>query len=153
MLKAGDKAPAFSLADQDGTTVSLKDFKGRKVALYCYPKDQTPGCTTQACNLRDHSAALEKAGIVVLGLSPDDSKSHAKFVGKYELPFTLLADPAKTTLEAYGVWAEKSMYGRTYMGVVRTTFLIDEAGRIAGIIEKPKVSDHAAEVLAGFGLA
>ena len=152
MTKTGSKAPDFTLMDESGKAVSLKDFRGRKVALYCYPKDMTPGCTTQACNLRDHDAALRKAGIVVLGLSPDPSKSHAKFRAKHELPFTLLADPEKVLLQKLGVWAEKSMYGRKYMGVLRTTFLIDEDGKVAGIIEKPKVGDHAAEILAGFGV-
>jgi peroxiredoxin Q/BCP len=149
----GKKAPALSLNDQDGTRVTLKDLRGKKVAIYFYPKDQTPGCTTQACNLRDNYAAVRKADIVVLGVSPDDEASHTKFIAKQDLPFTLLADPAKKALEAYGVWSEKNMYGRKYMGVVRTTFLIDESGTIVKIIAKPKVADHTREILDGFGLS
>tara|TARA_B100000809_G_scaffold262573_1_gene313848 strand:+ start:471 stop:941 length:471 start_codon:yes stop_codon:yes gene_type:complete len=149
----GKKAPALSLNDQDGTRVTLKDLRGKKVAIYFYPKDQTPGCTTQACNLRDNYAAVRKADIVVLGVSPDDEASHTKFIAKQDLPFTLLADPAKKALEAYGVWREKNMYGRKYMGVVRTTFLIDESGTIVKIIAKPKVADHTREILDGFGLS
>ena len=149
----GKKAPALSLNDQDGTRVTLKDLRGKKVAIYFYPKDQTPGCTTQACNLRDNYAAVRKADIVVLGVSPDDEASHTKFIAKQDLPFTLLADPAKKALEAYGVWREKNMYGRKYMGVVRTTFLIDESGTIVKIITKPKVADHTREILDGFGLS
>lgn len=149
----GKKAPALSLNDQDGTRVTLKDLRGKKVAIYFYPKDQTPGCTTQACNLRDNYAAVRKADIVVLGVSPDDEASHTKFIAKQDLPFTLLADPAKKALEAYGVWREKNMYGRKYMGVVRTTFLIDESGTIVKIIAKPKVAEHTREILDGFGLS
>jgi peroxiredoxin Q/BCP len=149
----GKKAPALSLNDQDGTRVTLKDLRGKKVAIYFYPKDQTPGCTTQACNLRDNYAAVRKADIVVLGVSPDDEASHTKFIAKQDLPFTLLADPAKKALEAYGVWSEKNMYGRKYMGVVRTTFLIDESGTIVKIIAKPNVADHTREILDGFGLS
>ena len=149
----GKKAPALSLNDQDGTRVTLKDLRGKKVAIYFYPKDQTPGCTTQACNLRDNYAAVRKADIVVLGVSPDDEASHTKFIAKQDLPFTLLADPDKKALEAYGVWREKNMYGRKYMGVVRTTFLIDESGTIVKIIAKPKVADHTREILDGFGVS
>lgn len=152
-LEEGKKAPALSLNDPDGKRVTLKELQGKKVALYFYPKDQTPGCTTQACNIRDNYGALKKAGVVVLGISPDDEASHTKFIAKQDLPFTLLADPDKKALEAYGVWREKNMYGRKYMGVVRTTFLIDESGTIVKIIAKPKVADHTREILDGFGVS
>ena len=150
MIEAGTAAPDFTVDDQDGNPVSLKDFKGRKVALYFYPKDMTPGCTTQACNLRDHDAALAKAGIQVLGVSADEAKRHVKFIEKYDLPFPLLADTDKAVAEAYGVWGEKKMYGKSFMGIKRTTFLINEEGQVVKVIAKPKVKEHAAEVLAGF---
>lgn len=147
-LSEGKKAPAVKLKDQNGKTVSLADFAGKKVVIYFYPKDMTSTCTVQACNLRDHFDLLRKNGIVVMGISPDDVDTHKKFETKNDLPFILLADPKQEVLKKYGVWGEKSMYGRKYMGVLRTTFLIDEKGIIRRIIEKPKSSEHAKEILA-----
>ena len=147
VLKEGDKAPAFSGLDQNGKKVALKDFKGKKLALYFYPQDGTPTCTLQACNLRDHYPALQKAGYDVVGVSPDDVQKHKKFETKHELPFTLIADTSHEILEKYGVWGEKMLYGRKYMGVIRTTFLIDEKGKIVRIIAKPKSKEHASEIL------
>ena len=147
-LKPGNKAPDFTAKDQNGKEISLHDYKGKKVALYFYPKDDTPGCTAEACNLRDNYGAIKKAGYEILGVSPDNEKSHTKFIGKFELPFSLLADTDKATSEAYGVWIEKSMYGRKYMGVNRMTFVIDENGVIEKIIEKVDTKDHAAQILA-----
>jgi peroxiredoxin Q/BCP len=147
VLKEGDKAPAFSGLDQNGNKVALKDFKGKKLALYFYPQDGTPTCTVQACNLRDHYPALQKAGYDVVGVSPDDVQKHKKFETKHELPFTLIADTSHEILEKYGVWGEKMLYGRKYMGVMRTTFLIDEKGKIERIIAKPKSKEHASEIL------
>ena len=141
-------APAFSLDSTEGRPLSLKDFKGQKVVLYFYPKDDTSGCTAEACSFRDDFSAFKKAGAVILGVSPDTLKSHDKFKGKYDLPFTLLADPDHTVAEKYGVWKEKSMYGRKYMGIERTTFIIDSAGKIAKIFPKVKVTGHAQDVLA-----
>ncbi|MGQ3014083.1 MAG: thioredoxin-dependent thiol peroxidase [Flavobacteriales bacterium] len=146
-LKVGDKAPALSGTDQHGKPVSLADFKGKKLVLYFYPKDDTPGCTAEACNLRDNYAAIKKAGYEILGVSVDDAKKHTKFIAKYELPFSLLADTEKKTVEDYGVWIEKSMYGRKYMGVNRMTFIIDENGVIEKIIEKVDTKDHTAQIL------
>jgi len=146
-LKAGDKAPALSGTDQHGNPVSLADFKGKKLVLYFYPKDDTPGCTVEACNLRDNYAAIKKAGYEILGVSVDDAKKHTKFITKYELPFSLLADTEKKTVEDYGVWVEKSMYGRKYMGVNRMTFIIDENGVIERIIEKVDTKDHSSQIL------
>ena len=151
-LTAGKKAPTFSGVDQDGQKIALPDFKGKKLALYFYPKDDTSTCTVQACNLRDGFKTLAKKGIEVVGVSPDDTASHLKFIGKHKLPFRIIADTERKVIEKYGLWAEKSMYGRKYMGVLRTTFLIDEAGKIVKIIEKPKVKEHADEIAAGFGL-
>ncbi|MFZ9889539.1 MAG: thioredoxin-dependent thiol peroxidase [Myxococcota bacterium] len=151
-LEVGKKAPAFSGKTHDGTSIKLSEFLGQKVALYFYPKDDTPGCTKQACNLRDNFALLQKRGIVVIGVSPDDNARHQKFTEKYDLPFPLLPDPEHKILEKYGVWGEKSLYGKVFDGVVRTTFLIDEAGKIVDVIKKPKVADHTAEILARFGL-
>lgn len=148
MLKAGDKAPAFSLATDGGGKVSLKDLKGKKVVLYFYPKDDTSGCTTEACEFRDSWSAVKAAGAVVLGVSPDSAASHDKFKAKYKLPFTLLADPDHAVAESFGAWGEKSMYGRKYQGVLRATFIIDENGRIATVFPKVKPKGHAAEVLA-----
>jgi len=148
-LTVGAKAPAFSAPDQTGKTVSLSDFKGRKVVLYFYPKDDTPGCTTQACSYRDEYAEFKKKGVVVLGISPDDAKSHSKFAEKFSLPFTLIADEGHKIAEDYGVWVEKSMYGKKYMGVERSTFVIDEAGKLAAIYRKVKPAETVAEVLAG----
>lgn len=147
MLEVGNKAPDFSSTDESGNKVSLKDFKGEKVVLYFYPKDDTTGCTAEACDFRDNFSRVKKLGAVVLGVSPDSEKSHTKFKTKYELPFTLLADTEKEIVNAYGVWQEKSMYGRKYMGVVRTTFIIDEKGKITHIFEKVKVKGHVDEVL------
>ena len=146
-LKAGDQAPDFSVNDQNGNPVKLSDFKGKKVVLYFYPKDNTPGCTAESCNLRDNYSALQKAGYEVLGVSKDDEKSHTKFIEKFDLPFTLLADTELEIHEKYGTWVEKSMYGKKYMGTARTTFLIDENGVIEEIIEKVKTKDHTAQIL------
>lgn len=151
MLKEGDKAPAFKSVNQDGTTVKLSDFKGKRLALYFYPKDDTPGCTKEACSFRDADAVYREKGITVLGVSIDDEKKHQKFISKYQLPFDLLADTDKSIVEAYGVWGEKSMYGRKYMGTFRKTFLIDEKGKIVKIFDKVDVAKHADEVLAAFG--
>ena len=137
-LTEGQKAPDFTTKDQNGKPVSLKDFKGKKVVLYFYPEDDTPTCTIEACNLRDNYLSLQKAGFVVLGVSPDDERKHKKFEQKYNLPFTLLEDPEKKIIDKYGVWGEKNLYGRKYMGLFRTTFLIDENGIIFKIFKKPK---------------
>ncbi|MEO8514573.1 MAG: thioredoxin-dependent thiol peroxidase [Ignavibacteria bacterium] len=147
MLKAGDKAPDFSLVADSGEKISLKDYKGKKVVLYFYPKDMTSGCTVEACDFRDNIKKIEKKNTVVIGVSPDGTKSHVKFKDKYDLPFTLLSDESKKMLEDYGVWQEKSMYGRKYMGVVRTTFIIDEKGKIEKIFEKVKVDGHVNEII------
>ena len=147
-LTAGAKAPAFSLQDQTGATISLSDFAGKTVVLYFYPKDDTPGCTTEACTYRDEHSAFQKKGAVVLGISPDNAKSHTKFIEKFSLPFSLLADTEHKIAEAYGVWVEKSMYGKTYMGVERSTFVIDGQGKLAAIYRKVKAGEHVAEVLA-----
>lgn len=145
-LAEGDKAPDFSAKDQNGNNVSLKDFRGKKVALYFYPEDDTPTCTIEACNLRDNYHELQKEGLVVLGVSPDDEKKHKKFEEKFSLPFTLLEDPQKKIIEKYGVWGEKNLYGRKYMGLHRTTFLIDENGVIFKIFKKPKSKIHSEEI-------
>ena len=147
MLNISDKAPDFTSTDENGKKISLKDFKGTKVVLYFYPKDDTTACTAEACDFRDNFARIKKAGAVVLGVSPDTEKAHTKFKEKYELPFTLVADTEKTICEAYGVWQEKSMYGRKYMGVVRTTFIIDEKGKITHIFPKVKVKGHVDAIL------
>jgi len=147
MVAEGSKAPAFSGKDQDGNTVSLKDFKGKKVVLYFYPEDDTPTCTVQACNLRDNFGMLKKAGLEVLGISPNDEKDHKKFQQKFSLPFSLVADPKHTIIDKYGVWGEKQLYGRKYMGLFRTTFLIDEKGVIKKIFTRPKNKAHAEEIL------
>ncbi len=133
--------------DQNGNVVSLSDYSGKKVVLYFYPKDDTPGCTAQACNLRDNYQLMLKEGFEVLGVSVDDAKAHQKFIKKYELPFSLLADTDHAVVEAYGVWVEKSMYGKTYMGTARTTFVIDEQGVIQEIISKIDTKNHAEQVL------
>ena len=147
-LKIGDKAPAFVANDQNGLPVSLKDFKGKKVVLYFYPKDDTPGCTAQACNLRDNFSALTNKGIVVLGVSVDEVKKHKKFEDKYKLPFTLVADEEKTIVADYGLWGEKKFMGKTYMGTSRVTILIDEKGKIVHIIEKVDTKNHTDQILA-----
>lgn len=146
-LKEGDKAPAFTAKDQNGKKVSLADLKGKKIVLYFYPEDNTPTCTVQACNLRDNYALLKKEGFTILGVSPDEEQKHKKFEAKFELPFTLLADPGHQLIDKYGVWGEKLLYGRRYMGLLRTTFLIDEKGRIRKIFWKPKSKQHAEEIL------
>lgn len=146
-LVEGQKAPDFKAKDQNGNAVSLKDFRGKKVVLYFYPQDDTPTCTIEACNLRDNYADLKKAGFVVLGVSPDDTKSHKKFEEKYQLPFTLIEDPDKKIIDKYEVWDEKNMYGKKYMGLFRTTFLIDENGVIIKIFKKPKSKIHSEEIL------
>ncbi len=142
-----DPAPAFSLPASGGGEIALKDFFGKKVVLYFYPKDDTPGCTKEACSFRDGIAAIEQAGAVVVGISPDNAGSHAKFIRKFSLPFPLLADVTHSVAEQYGVWVEKSMYGRKYMGIERSTFIIDAQGRIARIFSKVKVGGHYEEVL------
>jgi peroxiredoxin Q/BCP len=147
MLSTGSRAPAFSLPADDGTTVSLKSLAGKAVVLYFYPKDDTPGCTVEACEFRDMWAAVKKAGAVVFGVSPDPVTAHVKFKKKFNLPFPLLADVDHAVAEAYGAWGEKSMYGRKYQGILRTTFVIDGKGRIARVFEKVKPKGHAAEVL------
>lgn len=153
MPEQGATAPLFEGSTQDGEQLRLVDYAGRKVAIYFYPKDDTSGCTKQACNLRDNWSALQKAGVSVIGVSGDPVKSHAKFASKYDLPFPLVADPERKILEAYGVWGEKSLYGRKYMGTVRTTFLVDEAGKIVHVVKKPRVGQHAEEILNAFGLS
>ena len=146
-LQVGDAAPKFAAKDQDGKEVKLSDFEGKKVILYFYPKDDTPGCTAQACNLRDNYDAILNKGYVVLGVSVDTEKSHVKFIKKFDLPFPLLADTDHAIVEAYGVWVEKSMYGRTYMGTARTTFVIDEKGVIEEIIQKVDTKNHTDQIL------
>lgn len=146
-LTTGMQAPEFTAADQDGNQVSLNDFRGKKVVLYFYPKDDTPGCTAEACDFRDNYSGLVAKGIVVLGVSVDDEASHKKFVSKHSLPFPLLADTDHKIVEAYGVWAEKNMYGKKYMGINRTTFLIDENGIIGHILKKIDTKNATAQVL------
>lgn len=150
MLKEGDKAPEFSAKDQDGNDVKLSDYKGKKVVLYFYPRDNTPGCTKQACSLRDGFAELKKNNIEVIGISTDTEKSHQKFIGKFDLPFTLIADVDHEVSELYGVYVEKNMYGKKYMGIKRTTFLVNEDGNLTTIMKKVKVAEHAREVLDAF---
>ncbi len=147
MIETGIKAPDFTLTDQDGKTHRLSDYLGRPVVLYFYPKDDTPGCTKEACSFRDSFSEFKRAGVEVLGISVDDEKSHAKFREKYNLPFTLLSDPDKKVVEKYGVWVEKTNYGKRYWGTARTTFLIDENGDIKYVFEKVKPEEHAQEVL------
>ncbi len=151
-INEGSKAPAFSGVDQNGDKIKLADYKGKKIALYFYPKDDTSTCTVQACNLRDGYKELSKKGVEVIGVSPDDQKLHSKFIAKHKLPFRIIADTDKKVIEKYGVWGEKQLYGNKYMGVFRTTFLIDEKGMIVKIIAKPKVKEHAKEIVQGFGL-
>ena len=146
-IKVGDKAPQFSTIDQEGKEVKLSDYKGKKVVLYFYPKDNTPGCTAEACNLRDNYNRFISMGYEVLGVSSDSEKSHQKFIDKYDLPFRLLADTDRNVHEKYGTWVEKSMYGRKYMGTARVTFIIDENGIVEKVIEKVKTKDHAAQIL------
>ena len=150
MVKEGTTAPSFKTTDANGEPVNLKDFRGKKVVLYFYPKDDTPGCTKEACSFRDAFSKFKKQGITILGVSPDSEKSHQKFTAKYNLPFTLLADTDHSIADAYGVYGEKKFMGRTYMGIHRTTFLIDEKGKIKKVFEKVKPEDHADEVLGAF---
>ena len=147
-LKEGEKAPVFSGKDQNGKKISLSDYKGKKLVLYFYPEDDTPTCTIQACNLRDNYGVLKKNGFEVIGVSPDDEKSHRKFETKFHLPFTLIADPEHSILEKYGVWDQKKLFGHEYMGVLRTTFVIDEKGIIQKIFTRPKNKAHAEEIIA-----
>jgi thioredoxin-dependent peroxiredoxin len=146
-LKEGDKAPVFKGIDQNGNKISLADYKGKKVVLFFYPEDDTPTCTIQACNLRDNYALLKQHSFEVIGVSPDDAKSHKKFEKKFNLPFTLIADPKHSILEKYGVWDQKQMFGHKYMGVLRTTFVIDEKGVIRKIFLRPKNKAHAEEII------
>ena len=147
MLQVGMQAPAFTLADKDGKMVSLSDFLGKKVVLYFYPKDNTPGCTRQACAFAAAYSEFEKKNAIVIGISKDSSSSHEKFAEKYNLPFVLLSDPELHAIQAYGVWQEKKLYGKTSMGVVRTTFIIDEQGKIMKVMPKVKPDTNAVEVL------
>lgn len=148
-LQVGDTAPDFKVENQSGELVSLSDFKGKKIVLFFYPKDNTPTCTKEACNLRDNYQVFKEKGYEILGISSDSGKSHQKFIDKYELPYPLLADTDKKVHEAYGTWVEKSMYGRKYMGTARTTFVIDENGQIENIISKVKAVAHTEQILEG----
>jgi peroxiredoxin Q/BCP len=148
MVEEGKPAPDFELTTDSGESVKLSDFRGKPVVLYFYPKDDTPGCTTQACGIRDSYGEFKKAGAVVLGVSPDDEKSHVKFKEKYELPFTLLADPEHKVAEQYGTWVEKKNYGKEYWGVERSTFLIDSKGNVAKVMRRVKPDTHTDDVLA-----
>jgi thioredoxin-dependent peroxiredoxin len=147
VIEAGQPAPTFTLPDQEGRPVSLEDLRGRPVVIYFYPKDDTPGCTTQACGIRDQWAEFEDAGAAVLGISPDTVESHARFAGKYDLPHTLLADPEREVLEAYGAYGEKVLYGKTTVGVIRSTFLVDADGTVAKVWKRVQTKKHADQVL------
>ncbi|TXI86296.1 MAG: thioredoxin-dependent thiol peroxidase [Crocinitomicaceae bacterium] len=146
-LKINDTAPSFAGKDESGKLIQSSDFEGKKYALYFYPKDNTPGCTVQACNLRDNYAALTAEGIAIIGVSMDSEVAHQKFIAKYELPFPLIADTDKQIIESFGVWGPKKFMGKEYDGIHRTTFVMDEENKIRGIISKPKTKDHAAEIL------
>lgn len=146
-LKVGDKAPSWSGKDQNGKAINQKSYEGKKAVVYFYPKDNTPGCTTQACNIRDNWSELQKKGIEVIGVSADSEKSHQKFVDKFQLPFALVADEQKEMIETFGVWGEKKFMGKIYDGIHRTTFVLDETGTIKGIIDKPKTKAHTEEIL------
>jgi peroxiredoxin Q/BCP len=148
MLKEGDRIPDFSLSDQDGKLRTPADFAGKPLVVYFYPKDDTPGCTKEACSFRDAYAELRAKGAAVVGISADGAASHLKFARKYELPFTLLADPEKTTIQAFGAWGEKSMYGKTYEGILRSTFVVGADGIVKKVFPKVSPAEHAAEVLA-----
>jgi peroxiredoxin Q/BCP len=148
MLKEGTTAPDFTLAANGGGEVTLSDYRGKQVVLYFYPKDDTPGCTTEACNFRDDYTDILAAGAVVLGVSPDSVKSHDKFRDKYDLPFPLLSDPEHEIAERYGAWGEKKMYGRTYMGIIRSTYVVDRDGKIVKVFPKVRPKNHSQEVLA-----
>ena len=151
-LKEGDKAPDFESIDQNGNPVKLSDYKGKKVILYFYPKDMTPGCTAEAKNLKEHYELLKEKGFEIIGVSADDVKRHQKFIEKYELPFTLIADTDKKVINAYGVWGPKKFMGKTFDGIHRTTFIIDEEGKIIKIISKVKTKEHAQQILNELGL-
>lgn len=147
LIKEGSKAPSFEGIDQNGNKIKLSDFSGKKIVLYFYPKDNTPGCTDEACNLRDNHESLLKKGFAVIGVSPDSEKSHKNFAGRYSLPFPLIADESKKILNDYDVWGEKKMYGKSYFGVIRTTFIINEKGIIEKIINKVNTSEHTEQIL------
>ena len=147
-LKVGDTAPDFTATDQNGKTISLNDFKGKKLILFFYPADMTPTCTVQACNMRDNYTVLQQQGFQVIGISPDSVESHKKFEARNSLPFPLLADPERKIIDKYGVWGEKQLYGRKYMGLHRTTFVIDEKGKIVKVFLRPRSKQHAEEILA-----
>lgn len=147
ILTEGQKAPAFKGLDQNGNSVSLADFKGKKLALFFYPEDDTPTCTIQACNIRDNYAELNEKGIRVIGISPDEAAKHKKFEAKFNLPFTMIADPKHAIIDKFGVWGEKQLYGRKYLGLHRTTFLIDEKGWIKKVFLRPKNKEHAQEII------
>ena len=149
-LKEGDKAPAINGVDENGNSVKLSNYKGKKLILYFYPKDNTPGCTAESCNLRDNFSLLKKKGFEILGVSPDSEKSHLKFIDKYELPFTLLADTEKEVSKAYGTYGKKKFMGKEYMGIIRTTFVIDEKGKIDRIFDKVKTKTHAEQILESY---
>jgi len=151
MVAVGEKAPSFSSLDEKGIERSLAGYAGKKLVLFFYPEDDTPTCTKQACNLRDNYTLLKENGFEVIGVSPDAIEKHIKYQQKYTLPFTLLADPEKNIIDAFGVWGEKNMYGRKYMGLFRTTFVIDENGIVLAVIKKPKVTEHAEQILKAAG--
>mgnify|MGYP001589979114 CR=1 FL=1 len=151
-LEIGKKAPGFSLADQDGKMHSLADYSGKKVAVYFYPKDDTPGCTAQGCSIRDNFSSLAEKGIIVLGISKDSVESHKKFSDKFGFNFPILSDPEGKTIGAYGAWKEKSMYGKTFLGIARMSVLIDEKGKVVKVIEKASPAKHAQEIIEGFGV-
>lgn len=151
-LKIGDKAPDFKVVDQDGQVVSLKDFEGSRLILYFYPKDDTPGCTAEACNLKDNYQVLKKKGFKVLGVSADSEASHKKFIAKYVLPFALIPDKEKTILKAYGAWGMKKLYGKEYEGIIRTTYVIDEKGVIEKVFTKVDTKNHSQQILDEMGL-
>lgn len=150
-LKEGDKAPEFSGKDQNGNTVSLKDFRGKKIILFFYPKDNTPTCTEEACNLRDNYSALLKKGFEVIGVSIDNERSHQRFIKKFSLPYTLIADEDRSIIEMYGLWQEKTLFGRKYMGTIRNTFIIDEKGMIKKIFQKVESKNHTEQILEALG--
>lgn len=151
-LEKDDPAPEFKAKNQDGKEISLTDFKGKKVILYFYPKDNTPGCTAEACNLRDNYSGLTSRGFEVIGVSPDSERSHSKFIGKFNLPFNLIADPDKNILKKYGAWGLKKMYGKEYEGVLRTTYVIDENGKIERVFKKVDTKNHSEQILTALGL-
>jgi peroxiredoxin Q/BCP len=151
-LKEGDRAPAFEGKNQDGKTIRLSDLKGKKVVLYFYPKDDTPGCTAEACNLRDNYTELAEKGFEVIGISPDNEKSHIKFRGKYQIPYNLISDTEKKILKEYGAWGEKNMYGKIVEGVLRTTYIINEEGVIEKVFTKVNTKDHTRQIFEGLAI-